>query len=87
MILSLSLYDEWRTDGKGQGKVRSIVKMRGFFAIFAPKGSTMARYLERAKGKGMSMKRASSRLLLGLLGVATSAGLVLGGKAVVDSVA
>ena len=35
----------------------------------------------------MSMKRASSRLLLGLLGVATSAGLVLGGKAVVDSVA
>ena len=47
----------------------------------------MARYVERAKGKGMSMKRASSRLLLGLLGVATSAGLVLGGKAVVDSVA
>ena len=33
------------------------------------------------------MKRASSRLLLGLLGVATSAGLVLGGKAVVESVA
>ena len=33
------------------------------------------------------MKKTSSRLLLGLLGVATSAGLVLGGKAVVDHVA
>lgn len=33
------------------------------------------------------MKRTSSRLLLGLLGVATSAGLVLGGKAVGDNVA
>ena len=33
------------------------------------------------------MKRTSSRLLLGLLGVATSAGLVLGGKAVADNVA
>lgn len=33
------------------------------------------------------MKKTSSRLLLGLLGVATSAGLVLGGKAVVDNVA
>lgn len=33
------------------------------------------------------MKRTSSRLLLGLLGLATSAGLVLGGKAVADNVA
>lgn len=33
------------------------------------------------------MKRTSSRLLLGLLGIATSAGLVLGGKAVGDNVA